>query len=96
MKDFKGTKGKWFWNESHGNKLASLQNEYGSEICNFGNDTNYYPTEGVEPDIYDKKLIASAPEMFEMLKRIEDTKGNIAVNDAIWIEMKQLLTKITE
>jgi len=42
------------------------------------------------------KLIASAPEMFEMLKRIENTKGDIAVNDAIWIEMQQLLTKITE
>lgn len=67
-KEFKGTKGKWQWNPARGNRLAILENEYGYEICNFGDDTTYYPTEGTEPDIYDAKLIVKAPEMLELLQ----------------------------
>ena len=64
-KEFKGTKGKWRWNHRQGNRLAILENEYGSEICNFGDDTNYYPTEGVEPNNEDALLISKAPELLE-------------------------------
>ena len=64
-KEFKGTKGKWRWNPQHGNRLAILENEYGSEICNFGDDTCYYPTEGVEPKNEDALLISKAPELLE-------------------------------
>jgi len=63
--EFKGTKGKWIWFPKHGSRLATLENEYGSEICNFGDDTNYYPTEGVEPNNEDALLISKAPELLE-------------------------------
>ena len=63
--EFKGTKGKWRWNPQHGNRLAILENEYGSEICNFGDDTSCYPTEGIEPNKEDSLLISKAPELLE-------------------------------
>ena len=63
--EFKGTKGKWRWNHAIGNRLAILENEYGSEICNFGDDTVYYPTEGTEPNKEDSLLIGKAPELLE-------------------------------
>ena len=64
-KEFKGTKGKWIWIQQQGSRLAILQNEYGSEICNFGYDTDYYPTEGIEPNKEDSLLISKAPELLE-------------------------------
>ena len=94
--EFKGTKGKWNWISSNGNinRLAILENEYGSEICNFGDNSKYYPTEGVEPDDYDKKLIAAAPEMFEMLKELKN-RLEYYMDEVSVLEIEQLLTKIT-
>jgi len=88
--EFKGTKGKW--NIHNDNEIGILVGGYNpiSDVC-----TIHRYGDKIEENA-NAKLIASAPEMFEMLKRIENTKGNIAVNDAIWIEMQQLLTKITE
>jgi hypothetical protein len=68
--EFKGTKGKWYWSFGASNEMASLMSETGIEVCNFGDCTTYYPTEGVEPNDADALLISKAPEMFEMLKKI--------------------------
>jgi hypothetical protein len=40
------------------------------EICNFGNDETYYPTEGVEPSDADKLLIAAAPDLLAACLRV--------------------------
>jgi hypothetical protein len=63
--EFYGTKGKWRWNHRQGNRLAILENEYGQQICDFGDDYNYYPTEGTEPNYEDALLISKAPELLQ-------------------------------
>jgi hypothetical protein len=63
--EFKGTKGKWYWSYGASNQMASLMSETGSEICNFGDCTTYYPTEGIEPNDADSLLISKAPELLE-------------------------------
>lgn len=99
MTNFKGTKGKWVWLQSQRNRLAILENEYGSEICNFGDDTCYYPTEGVEPNEYDKQLIACAPEMLQMLDELIyafDKENLNGYQEERIEEAKQLIKKATE
>jgi len=81
--EFKGTKGKWYWSYGSDTQRASLLNEQGEEICNFGDSETYYPTEGVEPNDYDALLISKAPEMFEMLKiYLADLNNLIPKSDA--------------
>jgi len=93
--EFKGTKGKWYWIPSHGNRLAILENEYGFEICNFGDSEQYYPTEGLEPNEYDKKLISCAPEMLEMLHKCKQAFESLK-QPFISSEIEQLIKKATE
>ena len=68
--EFKGTKGKWTlnWDGSSGfQNMLQIVNSENIEVCNFGHDNDYYPTEGTEPNQYDALLISKAPEMLEML-----------------------------
>lgn len=70
--EFKGTKGNWHWEYSGDYDLACLVNEENIEICNFGNNFNYYPTEGTEPNEYDALLISKAPELLRELTQEVD------------------------
>lgn len=92
--EFKGTKGKWIWIHSHGNTLSRLESDNGQEICNFGNDYDYYPTEGVEPNVYDAQLISKAPEMLEMLKKlsgaVKDSMMEISVDSEMFGYLKDI------
>jgi len=80
--EFKGTKGKWKTNNEN------VFYELGGIICSIA-----------EQDIHNKdiesianaKLIASAPEMFELLKKIIDEKVS-----KHYFEIEQLLNKITQ
>jgi hypothetical protein len=93
--EFKGTKGKWFWNYGDGCDLASLVSENGNEICNFGNEEKYYPTAGEEPNQYDALLISKAPEMIEFLQEL--SKAPKDLNPVYWIQKaKQLIKEATE
>lgn len=68
MSEFKGTKGKWVLNWDGGENwrnMLQIVNEKGEEVCNFGDSTLYYPTEGVEPNKYDALLISKSPELYE-------------------------------
>lgn len=70
MENFKGTKGKWHWVEYTSNELPELQNEYNQKICGFGNNYDYYPTEGTPPNKYDALLIQKSPELLKMLGKV--------------------------
>ena len=39
-------------------------------VCHFGNNEQYYPTEGCEPNDADKRLIAAAPDLLLELQNI--------------------------
>lgn len=88
MKEFKGTKGKWEYSKSNtGSYIIIVDNNY---IGSFRKEN-------------DAKLIASAPEMFEILNKVNDfIIKNKNKNYMIELlnreipEIKQLLTKITE
>jgi hypothetical protein len=86
MKDFKGTKGKWEIEKSKDSFLISCNNP-NWDICQTFSDTQI--------DKHNAKLIASAPEMFEMLKDVFNEKLN-GTNNIGYEKIEQLLTKITE
>lgn len=56
------TLGPWHWSDGVGDTLATLRAANGTEICNFGDATQYYPTEGSEPNATNAALIAHAPQ----------------------------------
>lgn len=87
--EFKGTKGKWFNDE-----LIIMNGQTRKIVCGCYLMTFEHDTRGrLLPDtigIANAKLIASAPEMFEILKSILETK-EIDLN-----EIEKLLNKITQ
>ncbi len=97
--EFKGTKGKWYWSYGNSTQLASLISESGVMVCNFGDSERYYPTEGLEPNECDKKLISCAPEMLEaLIKMCEFHEKNASYDkgDNGYYKAKQLIKKATE
>jgi hypothetical protein len=40
----------------------------GAEVMSFGDDEQYYPTEGCPPEEANARLIAAAPDLLEALK----------------------------
>ena len=90
MKDFKGTKGKWNIEKMKYSFLISCDNP-NWDICQTISDTKI--------DEANAKLIASAPEMFEMLKQTFEWLYNdqrYSVKNPYLKQIEQLLTKITE
>ena len=47
----------------------------GDAVCDFGDGTDYYPTEGTAPEKHDLALILAAPDLYAAL---ELTRGNVA------------------
>lgn len=98
--EFKGTSGKWFWIEGKRHDLAILQSENFEEVCNFGNDYDFYPTEGTEPNKYDKLLISKAPDLLEFINRMRnhwcDSGLTETALDNYMAEAKQLIKEATE
>jgi hypothetical protein len=94
--EFKGTKGKWYWSYGNSTQLASLISESGVMVCNFGDSERYYPTEGLEPNECDKKLISCAPEMLEMLEGICKLGEKAILTDQHIEAVQQLIKKATE
>jgi hypothetical protein len=37
-------------------------------VCDFGNNEQYYPTEGVPPNAANSRLIAAAPDLLKQLQ----------------------------
>lgn len=71
------TPGPWTWTP-YDKKLERLESLNGptGEVCNFGCDTQYYPSCGEAPCLGDKRLIAAAPDMLAFIQEVaSDTDG---------------------
>lgn len=84
--------------------LPKLVAAEGMEICNFGNDAQYYPTEGTPPKEADARLIAKAPELAELLREavgkmdyefcLADTKENPDLFEFWYYRAMRILVEI--
>lgn len=90
--EFKGTKGRWHFRRPMTDTLAILENDKGEQVCNFGNNYQYYPTEGEEPNDYDALLISKAPELLEMhqMRIFALDNGNIAFYEKYGFNVSEL------
>lgn len=87
MKKQKHPAGLWKWIDHHCDNYEDDENmgafvtEYGVEICNFGNCTTYYPSEGKEPSKPNiDRILASVNAMAgieEPEKWVKDAKDAI-------------------
>ena len=70
------TPGPWTWvdiaNEWDDGPLARLVDSTGDDVLNFGDNTQYYPTEGLEPTKADARLIAGSPELLKAAQSAQD------------------------
>lgn len=69
MSAVKHTPGPWHWDDGDplDNLMPRLVSESGEVVCDFGDCTQYYPTEGTPPDEFNARLIAAAPELLSAL-----------------------------
>ena len=63
------TSGPWKWEEGEDNDMPKLTSPAGC-VCDFGNDTMYYPNSGNPPSEADSWLIAAAPDLLAALQGV--------------------------
>lgn len=81
----------WHW-EQDANALLRLEGDVGSIVradgsivCDFGDDTQYYPSAGNPPEPEDLATILAAPVMFTAIKQFEawwQEVGQVSFNGA--------------
>lgn len=90
MTKFKGTKGEWkiteYWTDR---EIEIGTNE---QPCCALIDRRYFKNK--EECIYNSKLIASAPEMLEILQTIENDKKQVP--EWLWNKIQSVIKKATE
>jgi len=64
MKEIKHTPAPWTWIPGKKSDQGSIE----PDICWFGDDTTYYPTEGDPPNDANARLMAAAPDLLNMLE----------------------------
>lgn len=96
------TPGPWEW-EGNPNRdenyydgpLAVLRGPNGEEICSFGDCTQYYPSQGVEPQPDDARLIAAAPELLEALCELKRLgEHGMTPNPTEWLTFHDKVAQI--
>ena len=78
--EFKGTKGKWILSKSH--QFVEVENYV---VCAI-------PVGSIEDDA-NAKLIASAPEMFDMLQKLLESRLKFEID---YVKIEKLISKITQ
>lgn len=65
----KHTPGPWTWGKRRlaESPVGTLYGQSGSVVCDFGDDTEFYPSAGELPSEADARLIAAAPDLLEAL-----------------------------
>ena len=87
MSEFKGTKGKWELQKDNSILSQEFEKKLIAQICSANNNE-------VEK-IANAKLIACAPEMFEMLERAEHWCACVNKDANIVKDLQQLIKKAT-
>lgn len=66
------TPGPWVWDAGEGHDMPILRGPV-DRVCDFGDDTQYYPTEGTPPSAADAAYIAhSSPDrVLALLEEVE-------------------------
>ena len=88
------TPGPWEWHPGHRTTMGDFQGPRGS-ICDFGDATQYYPTEGTPPSDADAAFIAAAnPQtVLALLGRIEEAdKENKRLRKAMDVQKRAAFT----
>jgi hypothetical protein len=62
----------WTWEkatEGYEGPRGAIIGGDGETVCDFGDNTTYYPTEGCEPDEKDRLLMLAAPDLLEACEK---------------------------
>jgi hypothetical protein len=96
MSEFKGTKGKWILRENFCT-IASNENNLLARVYDAkGNALHPAIEQDFKTVKANAKLIASAPEMLEMLVKLSTYISNTQEKNQVVIEIEQLIKKATE
>lgn len=57
------TPGPWVWSLSDLYDVGTIEAKQGAMVCDFGNDRDYYPTEGRAPKNADREQILAVPNL---------------------------------
>lgn len=89
MTERKWTPGPWKWVEGKGTWRGSIE----PDVCDFGDDTQYYPTEGEPPNEANAHLIAAAPDLYDALEALLVTKAPDFIPSRLWDDARAALAK---
>jgi hypothetical protein len=82
----KHSPGPWRWVYADGGQIEGPLGRFvdanGEVVCDFGSDTQYYPTAGTEPSDANARLIAAGPEMYEAIRVLLQEVGNPSSTNA--------------
>jgi hypothetical protein len=59
------TPGPWQWIHGAGDTMPKIVGANGEKVCDFGDATQYYPTEGDPPVPADRYLMIASPDLFD-------------------------------
>lgn len=65
--------------------MGGISGPGGASVCSFGDDHQYYPSEGTPPEAADLALMLAAPTMFTAIEQFEawwQEVGQVSFNGA--------------